>query len=100
MPQFRYTARDPQGQLVDGVVTANDRSAAIAQVEQQRYVPIKIQAAGDDAAAARPNSANAPKALPANSSESTSPAKAQSGKTEGGKALAVTQKKTPAKATS
>lgn len=42
MPDFRYTARDTQGQLVDGVVTANDRSAAITLVERQRFTPIKI----------------------------------------------------------
>lgn len=50
MAQFRYTARNPQGQLVDGVVDANDRSSAIAQVEQQRLVPIKILAAAEEQA--------------------------------------------------
>ena len=49
MPEFRYTARDAKGQLVDGVVTANDRSAAIAQVEQKRCVPIRIQPATEEA---------------------------------------------------
>src|SRR5207248_2782219 len=48
MPEFRYTARNTQGQLVDGTVTANDRAGAIAQVEQKRCVPINIQAAGED----------------------------------------------------
>ncbi len=43
MPEFRYSARNAQGQLVDGTVTANDRSAAIAQVEQKRCVPIRVQ---------------------------------------------------------
>ena len=43
MPDFRYSARNAQGQLVDGTVTANDRSAAIAQVEQKRCVPIRVQ---------------------------------------------------------
>lgn len=60
MPQFRYTARDSSGQLVDGVVTANDRSGAISQVEQKKYTPIKIVAA--DAA---PASGSPVKALPA-----------------------------------
>lgn len=43
MPQFRYVARNTEGKLVDGVITCNDRSAAIRQVEQQRCVPIKIE---------------------------------------------------------
>ncbi len=43
MPEFRYSARNAQGQLVDGTVTANDRSAAIAMVEQKRFVPIRVQ---------------------------------------------------------
>ena len=43
MPDFRYTARNNQGQLVDGVVSATDRANAISQVEQKRFVPIKIQ---------------------------------------------------------
>src|SRR4051812_14050248 len=47
MPQFRYLARSVDGKLVDGVVTSNDRSAAIRQVEQQRFVPIRIEAVPD-----------------------------------------------------
>ena len=43
MPQFRYTARNPDGKLIDGVITCNDRAAAIRQVESQRCVPIKIE---------------------------------------------------------
>ncbi len=44
MPEFRYSARNAQGLLVDGVVMASDRSAAIAMVEQKRCVPIRVQA--------------------------------------------------------
>lgn len=44
MPQFRFVARKPDGKLIDGVLTCNDRSAAIRQVEQQGGVPIKIEA--------------------------------------------------------
>ncbi len=44
MPQFKYVARSAEGKLVDGIVTSNDRAAAIRQVEQQRFVPIKIEA--------------------------------------------------------
>lgn len=44
MPEFKYTARNAQGQLVNGVLECNDRAAAIRQVEAQRFVPIKIEA--------------------------------------------------------
>jgi len=47
MPDFRYTARNAEGQLVDGVVTANDRAAAMTQIEQKRIVPIRIQPVAD-----------------------------------------------------
>lgn len=95
MAQFRYTARNSQGQLVDGVVTANDRSGAITQVEQQRLVPIKIHAAGDELTTAVAV-AEQPKAPAGGSGESTSPAKSQR---SGGdaKTLATVHRKTPAK---
>ena len=44
MPQFRYTAKDSTGKVVTGVLTCNDRAAAIHQVEGQKFVPIKIEA--------------------------------------------------------
>lgn len=101
MPQFRYTARNPQGQLVDGVVTASDRSGAISQVEQQRFVPIKIQAVGDEPArpAALAPAAPAPpgKGGTGTSDQSSSPAKGPTGKGETGKALAPTTRKPLAK---
>src|SRR5688500_14745501 len=96
MPQFRYTARNSQGQLVDGVVTANDRSGAITQVEQQRLVPIKIQPAGTEATTAVAV-AEPPKGAPAGGRESTSPAKSQPTGGEPAKALAVSSRKLPAK---
>ena len=43
MPQFRYVARKSDGKLIDGVLTCNDRSAAIMEVEKQGGVPIKIE---------------------------------------------------------
>lgn len=49
MPKFSYRARDPQGQLVQGTVDANDRTAAIAAIEQRRCVPIKIEASAEAA---------------------------------------------------
>ena len=50
MPRFSYRARDAQGQLVQGVVDANDRAAAIQAIEQRRCMPIRIEAGGEDAA--------------------------------------------------
>ena len=55
MPEFRYTARDAGGNLVNGTVTGNDRAAAIRQVEQKRCVPIRIEVA---VAGARASSAS------------------------------------------
>lgn len=43
MPQFRYTARNAEGKLLDGVVESSDRAAAILQIEQSRGFPIKIE---------------------------------------------------------
>ncbi len=43
MPQFKYLARKPDGKLIDGVLTCNDRAAAIFQVEQEGGVPIRIE---------------------------------------------------------
>src|SRR5947209_15028440 len=44
MPQFAYRARNPQGGLVEGVLDCADRAVAIRQIEQQRCIPIKIEA--------------------------------------------------------
>lgn len=44
MPQFRFVAKGSDGKLVDGVITCNDRAAAIRQVEKERGFPIKIEA--------------------------------------------------------
>lgn len=56
MPEFSYVARKPDGSLFQGTLQANDRRAAIAQVEQQKGVPIKIAqaAAGETGGAASP----------------------------------------------
>src|SRR5215207_3406907 len=96
MPQFRYTARNPQGDFVDGVVTANDRSGAIRQVEQQRLVPIKIHAAEAEASKAVAV-AEPPKAWATGPGESTSPAKSQRPGGEPAKTLATAPRKPPAK---
>jgi type II secretory pathway component PulF len=44
MPQFTYRARNAQGALVEGVLDCPDRSVAIRQIEQQRCIPIRIEA--------------------------------------------------------
>jgi type II secretory pathway component PulF len=43
MPDFRFVARDSAGQLLDGTVAAQDRAAAILQVERRGAVPISIE---------------------------------------------------------
>jgi len=49
MPEFAYTARKLNGNLVHGALEANDRRAAIARVEQQIGVPIKIEQTAETA---------------------------------------------------
>lgn len=44
MPQFAYRARDAKGALVEGILECPDRSVAIRQIEQQRCIPIRIDA--------------------------------------------------------
>ena len=63
MPQFRYVARDASGKLIDGVLTCNDRAAAIYQVGQLRCTPIKIElvSGATSGGSATPNAAPAAK---------------------------------------
>jgi type II secretory pathway component PulF len=42
MPSFSYSGKNSQGQTVHGTVDANDRPAAIRQIEQQRITPIRV----------------------------------------------------------
>ena len=44
MPQFTYRARNAQGGLVEGVLDCADRAVVIRQIEQQRCIPIRIDA--------------------------------------------------------
>ena len=81
MPEFRYSARNAQGQLVEGTVTANDRSAAIAQVEQKRCVPIRVQSAEAAPKLALTAAAPAPQQKsPATAGKETSSSKALAAK--------------------
>jgi type II secretory pathway component PulF len=74
MPQFKYVAKKPNGQLIDGVLTCNDRAAAIFQVEQQGGVPIKIEAVAA-AASAAPEPKAAAKAAKTSTTPATRPSK-------------------------
>ena len=65
MPQFSYRARNAQGGLVEGVLDCPDRSVAIRQIEQLRYIPIRIEAAGAAPPAAGKGTATAPTTTPA-----------------------------------
>src|SRR6187399_1526248 len=59
MPQFRFLAKGADGKVVDGVITCNDRAAAIRQVEKERGFPIKIEpitTAADNKASAQGDS--------------------------------------------
>lgn len=47
MPTFRYTARRADGELVEATLQSTDRAGAIALIEQQQCVPIKIDAVAD-----------------------------------------------------
>jgi len=93
MPEFRYSARNAQGQLVDGVVMASDRSAAIAQVEQKRFVPIRVQPVEPGA---KPEPATPAAALPqkgaANGAKEPASSKALTVKPEGKLAKVATTK--------
>ncbi|MEO6785282.1 MAG: type II secretion system F family protein, partial [Chthoniobacteraceae bacterium] len=82
MPEFRYSARNAQGLLVDGTVMANDRSAAIAMVEQKRLVPIRVQPVEHGAAqlVAAGAGASAEQRNPAAGANETSPFKALAAK--------------------
>jgi len=51
MPQFSYRARNAQGGLVEGVLDCPDRSVAIRQIEQLRYIPVRIDIVGTGASA-------------------------------------------------
>ena len=59
MPQFSYRARNAQGGLVEGTLDCPDRAVAIRQIEQLRYIPIRIEAVGAQPQVVRGSSATA-----------------------------------------
>ena len=62
MPQFSYRARNAQGALVEGVLECPDRSVAIRQIEQLRYIPVKIEAVAPTPTVVKPGKNGAPTA--------------------------------------
>lgn len=74
MPQFRYVAKGSDGKLVDGVITCNDRAAAIRQVEKERGFPIKIEPI-TTAAESQSAPSSHPKGKPAEARAAGKPAK-------------------------
>lgn len=73
MPQFRFVARKPDGKLIDGVLTCNDRTAAIAEVEKQGGVPIKIEPVAATASTTKSDSSKSAKSGKPGSSASPAP---------------------------
>ncbi len=51
MPEFTYVARGSDGSLAEGTVQANDRAAAVRQIETLKRVPIRVTVASGGAAA-------------------------------------------------
>lgn len=49
MPQFSYRARRRSGELVEGVLDVNDRSAAVSQIERLGLFPVAVADAGKSA---------------------------------------------------
>ncbi len=82
---------------MDGVVTANDRSAAIAMVEQKRCVPIRVQPVEAGAAVAAQQKSPATSGPSAGAPKETSSTKSPLAKTrEASAKLAVSKPGTPA----
>lgn len=79
MPDFRFSARNAQGQLVDGTVTAADRAAAIVLVEQKRCVPIRVQPV-EAANIVQTPAQGQPQKSPASASKETSSSKGSLGR--------------------
>ncbi len=52
MPKFKYTARSKTGDKVEGSIEAQDRRAALQQVERLGHVPVSVTEAGAAAPAA------------------------------------------------
>lgn len=61
MPVFLYKARTKSGEKVEGSVEANDKRAALVQIEQQGYMPVSVVERGAAAAAAAPKKESRPK---------------------------------------
>ncbi len=69
MPQFAYTAVDPQGRSSTGVLSADSRTAALDEVAARGLLPVRIDA-GTEAAIAAHRAVRGGKRLPAAQVES------------------------------
>lgn len=63
MPDFRFVARSPSGELLDGTIAAPDRAVAISLVERQGAVPISISLVESVAAPTRDGKLSAGKEI-------------------------------------
>ena len=50
MPQFSYRARKRSGEVVQGILDVNDRTAALAQIERLGLFPVAVEQAKGQAA--------------------------------------------------
>ena len=48
MAEFKYTAKNIAGETVTGVINADNKSAAITQLEEKKLFLLKIQDQSDD----------------------------------------------------
>ena len=46
MPQFKYIARSRTGEKIEGKVEAQDRRAALLQIERMGQVPVSVSEGG------------------------------------------------------
>jgi len=53
MSNFRYKAARYEGEIVEGVIHAQDQAAALAQLQSQKLIPIQLQALAGGAIAQR-----------------------------------------------
>jgi type II secretory pathway component PulF len=52
MPHFKFVARSAKGALVDGIIEATDRSAALREIEKTKGFPVRAELITDGKAAA------------------------------------------------
>jgi type II secretory pathway component PulF len=43
VPQFKYKAKDPTGQTVNGVLEAESTTVAVSRLQQMGFFPLNVQ---------------------------------------------------------